>query len=139
MEDIEKRFRIKSYGIDFATGRGASGAQFLMGLLCPDVVLYRFDPRGNLLGGQSRRWCRAAARINGAYRIDDPAFQEHIARQIASWQSEIGFVKGPIEVCAFFDGDKYVGVGPPEDQDCHHVLWWAKDYWLSENGDVEST
>ena len=59
--------------------------------------------------------------------------------RLASWQSEIGFVKGPIEVCAFFDGDKYVGVGPPEDQDCHHVLWWAKDYWLSENGDVEST
>jgi hypothetical protein len=48
------RFPIRSYGDDFFAGRCANGDQALLGLLCPNVVLYRFDGDGKQIGREVR-------------------------------------------------------------------------------------
>jgi hypothetical protein len=139
MESTNTRFRVKSYGDDFVTGHCDNGDQVLMGLLCPEVVLYRFAPTGEFLRREAQDWEYPAPRVGGIFQISDPTFRRRLAQQIASWQREIGFVDAPIDVNAFFDHEHLVGLSLPEDQECSHVLWWAKDYWLKATGDVQST
>src|SRR5699024_10327296 len=96
-----KRFPIRNYGDEFLAGRCANGEQALLGLLCPNLVLYRFDADGNLIGREVRPWRYHAEQHQGVYAIYDPVFREHIDQQIADWQAELGFVDGRIEVEAF--------------------------------------
>jgi len=139
MGRAKKRFRISSYGNEFAAGFCSDGDQVLMGLLCPEVVVYRFTPEGALRGREARPWTYPAELAQGCYQIYDPAFQERISEQMAAWRDDMDFVEKPIDVCSFFDGDREVGVTPADDEACDFILWWGKEYWMSNTGDVEST
>ena len=137
--DTAQTFRLRSYGKDFRTGRSASGDQVLIGLLCPNLVLFRFDKGGTLMGRELRPWSFPAPFRNGVYAIYDPMFQTRLAEQIAGWQAELGFIQEPIIVRRFFDDEQWVGIELPEDENCAFVFWWAKDYWMNAAGEVEST
>jgi hypothetical protein len=134
-----ERFPIRSYGDEFFVGRCANGSQALLGLLCPNVVLYRFDSDGNLVGREVRPWNYPAERHGGVYAIYDPVFIARLAEQITGWQSELGFTEDRIDVAAFYDEELGVGIELPENDECAFVFWWAKDYWMNDQGGVEST
>jgi hypothetical protein len=103
------------------------------------------------------------------FQIYDREFRESIRAQIQGWHEEIGFEPGPIAVREFFIWDRWLGIkdlpdhleefladpsGAAEDEeeaddlresinlwlnDGQFVLWWAKDYWMGADGDVDST
>jgi hypothetical protein len=130
---------MRSYGDDFVAGHCANGDQVLLGLLCPNLVLYRFDGSGRPIGREIRPWSYPAVRRHGIYQLHDPAFRESLARQLADWRAELGLVDGPIEVEQFVDETQGVGMEPSEEGECAFIFWWAKDYWMNEDGEVEST
>jgi len=133
------RFPIRSYGEDFLAGRCANGEQALLGLLCPNIVLYRFNGDGNQIGRDVRPWLYPAEQHQGVYNIYEPKFRERLVKQIADWQAELGFVEDRIDVAPFYDEEQGVGIELPEKDECAFVFWWAKDYWMDAQGDVEST
>jgi hypothetical protein len=134
-----KRFSIRTYGNDFFAGRCANGDQALLGLLCPNVVLYRFDRHGNQIDREVRPWLHPAEQRKGIYAIYERTFRERLAKQIANWRTELGFVEARIEIAEFFDVEQGVGIELPENDECACVLWWAKDYWMDDQGGVKST
>jgi hypothetical protein len=134
-----QRFNLRSYGDDFQTGRCANGDQVLMGLLCPNLVLFRFDREGTLIGRELRPWSFPARRVGGIYEIFDPMFRTRLGEQITTWQAELGFSEEPITVCGFFDKEHWVGIDLPDDEPCAFIFWWAKDYWMNAAGKVVST
>jgi hypothetical protein len=148
---------------DFHAGVLDDGRQVLLGLLCPDVIVFIFDPDGRLITKQEHEWRHPAPRMgnDGPYRIYDPAFVKAIDKQIADLKATLGMEDGTIRVRRFFD----VAVGiedlpdhleepeneSPEDAEDRvalrreweasgsFVLWWAKDYFMSKDGRIEST
>lgn len=162
----EQLFQIYPYAGDFHTGRLRDGRQVLLGLLCPELVAYFFDERGHMLTGARRAWRTPATRIggHGPYNIDDPTFCAAIQQQISEWKLELELEEGPIRIAEFFDADLAVGIevvpgqfddGQDEETPSERVervaakskwvrsgkfvFWWAKDYWMSREGKVEST
>jgi hypothetical protein len=117
--DAENRlFPITSYGDDFVTGVCADGRQVVMGLLCPHVVAYFFDPDGRLVGDEHRPWNHPAPRMglgDGPYQIYDKPFRAALDTQLREWQESIGYCRGPIRVRAFLDPRHPVGVTPVPD------------------------
>jgi hypothetical protein len=137
-----------------------------MGLLCPTLVAYFFAPDGVLLRTEERPWDYPAPRLHGTgpYSIYDPEFRSKLQLQFASWQAEIGFRPEVIWIQAFLDLERFVGIEAipehlltgEEDEDAaecierekalqdwiangNFVFWWAKDYYMSKDGEVEST
>jgi len=160
-------FPIQGYCDEFVTGTCANGRQVVMGLLCPHLVAYFFDPNGELLCDELRPWDTPAPRMgpDGPYQIYDAAFQDALAEQKHEWQKELGFRASTIRVRPFLDSRHPVGISPlPEDletDECNKlgederkhieelrtewiargqfVWWWAKDYYMSKDGAVDST
>jgi hypothetical protein len=134
-----KKFPINGYGEDFFTGHCRNGDQVLMGLLCSNVVLFRFDREGRLVGTERRPWLYPAEQSAGICHICDAVFTKRLADQIGGWQEEIGFTTGRSEVEEFFDAEQYVGIELDENRGCTFVFWWAKEYSMDGAGEVEST
>jgi hypothetical protein len=136
---VAKTFRIGSYGDDFSTGTCNNGNQLIIGLLCPNIILYRFDAIGRRIGREIHPWNFPAPLDNGIYQIFDPTFQARIRDQISRWKTELGFKEEKVDVQLFYDVEQDVGIEVDEARGCAFVFWWAKDYWMNENGEVEST
>jgi hypothetical protein len=134
-----RRFNIQTYGDDFFAGRSKSGEQFLLGLLCPNIVLFRFNAFGTVVGKESRPWQHSAARHQGIYQIYEPVFRELLSLQMSDWRTELGFIEQTIEIELFYDGEEGVGIQLPESNECACVFWWGNEYWMNEQGEVEST
>ena len=83
----DRQFPLTGYGDEFVTGACPDGRQVVMGLLCPHLVAYFFDPAGRLLGDEHRPWDHPAPRLRdtGPYDIYDPPFQ-------ADWRAAGQFV-----------------------------------------------
>lgn len=126
------RYPIRSYENDFFAGRCANGDQVILGLLCPNVVLYRYDSAGNFIRREIRPWNYPAYRGLAAYQTSEPVFMQKLAEQIADWQAELGFIEDRIEIDAYFDSEHYVGIEMPENNECAFIFWWARDFWMDE-------
>lgn len=131
-------FSIRGYGDDFYTGGTSDKSQIIMGLLCPSLVAYFFSPNGWLLGREVRPWHYPAPGAQGeGYDIYDERFQTRLGEQMRGWMKDIGFLARPICVEAFADEEFSVGIA--DEEDAGTVLYWAKEYYLSSDGEVEST
>ena len=109
-----------------------------MGLLCPNLVAYFFMRDGSLIGRQARPWVYPAPGAEGrGYDIYDERFQSHLSEQVRGWKGELGFSPGAVRVRAFFDEEYYVGFEEAADDEI--VFYWAKEYFLAPDGEVEST
>jgi hypothetical protein len=159
---VKRLYRLQS--ADFVTGTCADGRQAVMGLLCPNLVTFFFTASG-APGDKRRDACDPAPPQNGgAYQIYDRAFVAGFKKQLAAWQKRLGFVEGPVLLESFFDDESYVGIVdlPDHLEDMGwatnlderraleaerqrwiergaFVFYWAKDYWMSREGEVEST
>ncbi len=138
-------FNIRGYEHDFYTGCTGDGRQVVLGLLCPSLVAYFFSPDGGLMGREVRSWEHPAPGAEGiGYSIYDKQFQGRLAEQMQGWKQELHFSPGPIHVEAFFDEEYYVGfeeeaIDQAEEADDEIVFYWAKEYFLATDGEVEST
>jgi hypothetical protein len=162
-------FRIRNEGDSFFTGVCADSRQGIMGLLCPEVVAVFFDAEGNYLGCEARPWSKEAGDIAGnpPHNIFGVYFQALIAEQMEEWQTELRFRKATIRVKEFWVKGRPVGIeelpshlrdietaawianeeerqGLRESRDRwlaegNFVFWWAKDFFMSRKGEVEST
>lgn len=157
-----KRYAIQPHGGgDSYTGLTASTDQVLMGLLCPNLVALFFDAEGDLLRADQRP-VPFFQGVNPPFHIYD----KRIWPLIEAWQKDLGFQPATIKVNRFFSQDHCVGIedypthfhealsDPAEgeeeksavreslklwDKDGLFVLWWGKDYWLDESGEVNSS
>jgi len=105
----------------------------------------------------------------GPYQVYDPHFQAALTRDLAAWKREIQFQDAPITVREFFLDDRFLGIrrlpdhlqefkenpdNVAKDEEERRgledrireweslgqfVLLWGEDYWMSRDGDVEST
>lgn len=146
-------FPIQGYEEEFCTGTCADGRQVVIGLLEPQLRAYFFDPQGNLLGKEHRPYQKPIK-----WGDNSAIYNE--------WQRELGFLSGTIHVRGFFDSEEDVGIElipqhlQPEEiaaepdaelrgfleetragwlLEDNFVWWWAKDYWMTPDGEVEST
>jgi hypothetical protein len=156
------------YDPDFETGFCADGRQVVMGLLCPCLVAYFFDANGIWIGKEINPWEYPAPThpASGRYLLSDAAFISAMDRQTTAFQEKIGFRPGTIRVKSFFDEEYGIGIEllpehyvdietspyiPDEErqnflesrddwlENGNFVWWWGKDYYMSAEGEVEST
>ena len=87
-------------------------------------------------------WLTAAPQVDGVYLLGDPAFESALNSQFEKIRTKHGILPSTIDIESFFDSEFFVGVEIPEETDSastSHVLYWAKDYWLNDDGSVHST
>jgi len=158
VDSTERLFPIQAY--DYKTGICSDGRQVVIGLLCPHLVAYFFDPQGNLLRREQRLWKNPAPKLRGEgpYSIYDHDFREALEQQEREWLTELGFSPGTIWIKEFLDGtpvgieqlpDHFQDVDDLDDEERkslatwiavgNFVWWWARDYYMSKDGKVEST
>lgn len=133
----------------------------LMGLLCPSILVVRFDRDGFLVGSEQRP-------VPIFHDMQPPydIYNEQVEFVSKAWQAEIGLRLAPIEVKKFWSTEHEIGI---EDYPVHFhevlsdpnadeerktyirsaieqwdnagqfVLQWGNDYWLDRNGCVVST
>ena len=157
-------YNIQNSEIYFHTGHLENGNQVLMGIQFPDIALLEFDPQGNYLSIAARGIPKQFLSVrNGIYWADDIVLQA----LIKNWQDEIGFIPGTISVKPFFLPDQWIGIqdlpdhyleflNQPENYDEERrlqlqedirqwresgdfVLYWSEDYYLNQEGEVESS
>ena len=159
----DKTYNLLPYSA-FTTGRCADGRQVVMGLLCPDLVTVFFDADGCYLETTSEPWAFPAPRMtdNGPFRIYDSEFSERFEMQMKEQQAKIGFSEGLIQIRPFEspEADCWLQRMPSEltdlDPDApdfeelneerqdwlegdNHVFGWAEEYWISRDGEVETS
>lgn len=166
MERISSKrlYNIQNDAVYFHTGRVKNGNQVLMGVLMPELVMVEFDGDGNYLGITTREIPKQfLSVINDIYRIEG-YIQSAL---IENWQDEIGLMPGTISVKKFFLPDRWIGIqdlpdhfqeilDQPEVYDeefrreiqdemkqwldsGNFVFWWGNDYYLNQEGEVESS
>jgi hypothetical protein len=162
----KQRYLIRGEEPEFIAGSTLDGRQALIGSHSPShVIAIFFDRNGRLLGYELREIAPEPAVVG-----DNPHDRRRLAKltgALRKWQSELGFIRGPIEVWKFNCEGVKVEDLPEHYQDFlanavatepdktkwpewreliqrwrdrgMFVLWWGKDYWMDAEGNVEST
>ena len=160
-EGHERLYAIRPDEGYFSAGITADCEQVLMGLFCPNLIAFRFDREGNLLGSEQRS-VPFFRDVTPPYDM----FDERIQPMIATWKAEMGFRPATIRVRKFFSDEHFIGIedypshfhevvsdpGADEeekadirgsielwDKDGQFVLQWGNDYWLDGSGRVVSS
>jgi hypothetical protein len=158
----ERLYPINSHGsYDFYAGVTADKTQVLMGLFCPDLVAFFFDPEGDLIKVETRP-LPFFQHVPPPYDIYDGRIQ----LLLDDWMSDLGIQPTTIRVKRFFSQELCIGIEDYPghfqeilsdseaskeekddivhsmtlwDQDLQFVLLWGNDYWLDESGYVVSS
>ena len=160
----DKRGRLYAIKPDegyFSAGVKPGGEQVLMGLFCPNLVAFRFDRDGYLLGCEQHP-VPFFRDVKPPYDIYD----DRIQPMLVAWKAEMELSPATIRVRKFFSDEHYIGIedypsyfheilsDPAADVeekadarqsmelwDKHgqFVLHWGNDYWLDESGRVVSS
>ena len=161
LERHDRRYAIRPDEGYFSAGVIADGQQVLIGLYCPNLVAFRFDRDGKLVGSEQRAvpFFRSAT---PPYDIHD----ERLRPMLDGWKAEKGFRPETIRVQRFYSDDYGIGIedypshfhevldDPAADaeekadirvsmelwdRDGQFVLLWGNDYWLDGSGRVVSS
>jgi hypothetical protein len=149
----------EDYG--FYAGVTPDNRQVLMGLLCPNIVVFLFNATGSLVETKQRR-------VHFFEGVTPPfdIYDGRIPPMIDAWQTEMRLQPGIIKVKKFFSLDLSVVIedypshfeailsDPQEGEDAkidirdsikswdkekQFVLIWGNDYWLNNSGEVVSS
>jgi hypothetical protein len=161
VEGQEQLYAIRPDEGYFFAGVTPGGAQVLMGLFCPNLVAFRFDREGNLLGSEQQ----PVPFFQGVAPPYD-IYDQRIQPMIEGWKQEMGFRPATIRVRKFWSAEHYIGIedypshfheilSDPSadeeekadvresmerwDKDGQFVLQWGNDYWLDRAGRVVSS
>ena len=162
----DRLYNIQNSTYYFHTGCLTDGHQVLMGVQMPEAVLLLFDASGNYECTHVRDFSTLPSTdfSQGFYAQEGIS---HISeKEIPAWQEEIGYVPGTIRVKRFFLPERWIGIREiPEDYeeeainadfpdeeaeemrevrrrwyaDQSFVLCFDEDYYMSEDGDVDSS
>jgi len=148
-----KLFLLQGYEEDFCTGTCADGRQAVLGLYEPQLLAYFFDMQGNMLGKERQPYQEPIQAGNDSAIYND-------------WQAMLGFSPGTIHIRGFFDSEEGIGIElipehllpeaiaaePDTEQrgflkedragwlESGNFVWlWGNDYWMTPEGEVEST
>ena len=157
----ERRYAIRPDEGYFAAGVARGGEQVLMGLLCPNLVAFRFDQDGRLIGIDHRP-VPFFRDVTPPYDIYDIRLQP----MLDAWKAEMGFRRATIRVLKFYSDQYWAGIedypshfhevlADPDadaeekadiresmelwDRDGQFVVLWGNDYWLDGSGRVVSS
>jgi hypothetical protein len=148
----------------FHTGHVKNGNQILISVQLPEIVMVEFDADGNYLRVATREIPKQyLSVVNDRLRVDDYV----LSALIENWRDEIGLIPGTISVKQFFLPERWICIRDlpdhyqevldnPEDYDDEElqnlredirqwlahgdfVLYLDRDYYLSSEGEVEST
>lgn len=157
-------YNIQNDVYHYHTGLLENGNQVLMGVQLPELVMVEFNPEGHFVELAARDISGKLQRYNcGLYELDD----DMLLVELRIWQSEIGLTPSTISVREFFFPDRWIGIKDipehyqdvierPEDydeerrrqlqddirewsEDGSFVLYWNEDYYLSKEGELESS
>ena len=161
VEAHRRLYDIKPDESYFSAGITGDGKQVLMGLCCPNLVSFRFDREGNLLGSEQRPVSFFRG-VTPPYDIYDVRLRP----MIEAWKAEIKFLPATIRVRKFYSYEYGIGIeeypshfheilADPDanerekadiresielwDKDGQFVLLWGNDYWLDGSGCVVSS
>ena len=145
-------------------GHTRDGRQVLYGLLCPSLVAYFFSERGDLIDVQQQHleFLEEGRNPGHVYDIYDP----RIEPRREAWSRQLGIYSGTIRVRKFRDSNHGVEILDYPDcfddalqrpnassevkariaefrrdweQQRNFVLLWGEDYWMDEEGQIESS
>jgi hypothetical protein len=168
LEEYVMTYTIQNNEIYYWTGRDRNHQQVMLGLLAPDILIYRFDMDGNYLK------CERAALINNPKKDDetgiyvlDSTFMARFSSELVKVKHLIGYQARTIRINEFFDLEHYVGILPypsdyqnfldsPDgfsdeekriyeshvsrwDKDGNFVFCWGEEYWMNSEGEIESS
>jgi len=160
----QRLFQIKDDGNYFRAGYLRNGHQVLMGVQSPELVMVDFDIDGTYLSTTIRSIV-STDRSSGRRTLDPSA--DMLFEGIEQWMDEIRLMPRTITVKEFFLEDRYIGIRllPDHYQDVlehpdgydrerlteltedirswtdqgSFVLFWTEDYYMSREGDVDSS
>jgi hypothetical protein len=101
----ERLYAIKPDEGYFSAGVTPDGQQVLMGLFCPNLVVFYFDRDGKLLRSEQRP-VPFFRDVTPPYDIYD----ERIQPMIETWKAEMRFRPATIGVRKFFSDEHYIGI-----------------------------
>jgi hypothetical protein len=157
-------YRIQSCPDRYWTGAVYGDRQVVMGLMYPKLVAVLFDSEGNLLEVQTRLFSFKAKSMgpNGPYLLGGEEFERKLDVELSSWQSNLGFLEGPISVKPYWLPEYWTGIedipqglreileDPEEDEEDQRlelealddwiregnfVFWWCENYHLDRDGE----
>lgn len=160
-----RTYRIGNDGLDWICGVDRVGRQvFLYQAHDDHLTAAFFDPAGNLLEVSERKLPPYEPSAGPGWR---EAEARNIEESFAAWRAELGFQIRPIEIRTTSFGDVVIekypdflsdflddpqGQTPDErtraelaetvadwDRRGCYVLWLGKDYWMSGDGQIDST
>ena len=148
-----KTFKIQS-SEHFSTGKIASGDIVIMGLLCPHIVIEFFHPDGVHYKTECVLWESPAPQIggDGPFQTNDQKFLSALENQFTQLHASLGFSEEVIAVQTYYSdySSAYHFPNHFDDEDLveereewleskNHCFEWAEEYWLSEDGEIESS
>ena len=148
----------------FYAGHLVSGTQVLMGVQFPDFVMVEFNADGDYLKTSVRK---ASIESKNIFDIPLTNEDEEFLTEFRGWQTELGFIAGTISVKQFFLSDRSIGIKDlpdhyqevldfPDNIDAKRlkelqqdirlwresgdfVLYWDEEYYLDQDGELESS
>lgn len=159
----KRNFKVSSYEA-YTTGKTSSGEQIIMGLLCPFITIIIFDANGKYLETKQELWEYPAPKMgmDGPYQIYNKGFVKNLDQQIKNIQTNIAFIEGTVSIeefesdvveSALYIMPNHLDEIDLEDEDSaylieekeswinskSHCFLWAEEYWLSVDGEMESS
>jgi hypothetical protein len=154
------RYRIQNNGDHFYCGKLKNGNQALMGVQRPRLTMVEFDANGKFVQVSFREATSAEGNVKAEA-------EDQLNIELLIWQKEVGFKPRTISVKPFFLSDLWIGIKDlpdhyqevldnPEkfdeqrrqvlEEDIHNwyddgnfVFYWDEEYYLDEEGELESS
>ena len=156
----DRLYNLQSYY--YETGKNSNGQQFIIGLLCPNLVCIEFDQDGNFQELHIEEWLYPAPQFpnNGPYKIPDEIFVEVFEIQKEALKNKTGFIESKIQIREFecnhahwaqfpsgLDALEYSDYSPEEFAQKRkdwvesglHVFSWAEEHWINPDGSLNSS
>ena len=158
-------YRIQSCPDIYWTGTVYGGRRVVMGLMYPELVAVLFDSTGSLLEVRTHPLPFKAKAVDprGPYVLFGEEFDRKLVVELSSWQSDLGFLEGPISVKPYWLPEYWTGIEdipqglreileyPEEDEEEHRleledldnwiregnfVFWWGENHYINRDGEA---
>ena len=160
----QRSYNIQNDVSHYYAGHLKDGSQVLMGIQLPELVMVEFAPTGKYVRTTIRDISSETRK--SLQRLPNSG-EDDLLRELRNWQQEVGFTGATISIQQFFLSDRYIGIknlpdhyqevlNQPEEYDANRrrelqedvhlwiergdfVLYWDEEYYLNQDGELESS